>query len=139
MIEGRIASDKPLVLAVEVLEAFLCSLELAGQLGHAVAVRAGIVAAIGQCADVLAEHFPGRVGDNPDELPSFKKVPQIAFPDELRQTSDIGYVVREFTVTPPTVRALIDLGLPFTLTTVEPASAHLQAVIGYIPRRIRSW
>ncbi|MES2468636.1 MAG: tetratricopeptide repeat protein [Verrucomicrobiota bacterium] len=42
-----------------------------------------------------------------------------------------GYVVREFTVTPPTVLALIDLGLPFTLTTVEPASAHLQAVIGY--------
>lgn len=34
--------------------------------------------------------------DNPDELPSFKKVPQIVFPEELRQTSDIGYVVREF-------------------------------------------
>lgn len=31
---------------------------------------AGFVAAIGQCADVLAEHFPGRVGDNPDELPN---------------------------------------------------------------------
>jgi TonB family protein len=34
--------------------------------------------------------------DNPDELPAFKKVPQIEFPGELRQTPDIGYVVREF-------------------------------------------
>lgn len=30
---------------------------------------AGFTAAIGQCADVLAERFPGRVGDNPNELP----------------------------------------------------------------------
>lgn len=29
----------------------------------------GLTAAIGQCADVLALHFPGRVGDNPNELP----------------------------------------------------------------------
>ena len=42
-----------------------------------------------------------------------------------------GYAVREFQVTPDTLRALIDRALPFTLTTVEPASAHLQAVIGY--------
>jgi len=28
----------------------------------------GFVAAIGQCADVLAEHFPARPGDNPNEL-----------------------------------------------------------------------
>ena len=28
----------------------------------------GFVSAIGQCADVLAEHFPARPGDNPNEL-----------------------------------------------------------------------
>lgn len=30
---------------------------------------AGFVAAIGRCADVLAECFPARAGDNPNELP----------------------------------------------------------------------
>jgi tetratricopeptide (TPR) repeat protein len=42
-----------------------------------------------------------------------------------------GWVVREFVVTWDSARALIDRGIPFTLTTIEPASAHLQAVIGY--------
>ena len=42
-----------------------------------------------------------------------------------------GYVAREFTVTWDAAVALIDRGIPFTFTTVEPASAHLQAVIGY--------
>lgn len=32
-------------------------------------VEAGFVAAIGLCGDVLAEKFPARPGDNPDELP----------------------------------------------------------------------
>jgi putative membrane protein len=30
---------------------------------------AGFAAAIGQCADILADHFPARYGDNPNELP----------------------------------------------------------------------
>ena len=30
---------------------------------------AGFAAAIGQCADILADHFPARFGDNPNELP----------------------------------------------------------------------
>src|SRR6185295_11162255 len=42
-----------------------------------------------------------------------------------------GWVTREFTVTIDAARTLIDRGLPFTLATVEPVSAHLQAVIGY--------
>jgi cellulose synthase operon protein C len=50
---------------------------------------------------------------------------------ERHWAEERGYVVREFRVTPETVRALIDRGFPFTLTTVEPASAHLQAVMGY--------
>ncbi|MGC3990319.1 MAG: C39 family peptidase [Chthoniobacteraceae bacterium] len=42
-----------------------------------------------------------------------------------------GYVVREFSVTWDTTVALLDRGVPFTLTTTEATSGHLQAVIGY--------
>ena len=42
-----------------------------------------------------------------------------------------GWHVREFTADWETSRALIDAGIPFTLSTVHPGSAHLQAVIGY--------
>lgn len=46
-----------------------------------------------------------------------------------------GFVVREFRVTWEAAVALLDAGLPFTLTTVEATSAHLQACIGYDERR----
>ncbi len=46
-----------------------------------------------------------------------------------------GFIVREFTVTWEVTVALIDRGIPFTLTTVETTSAHLQAVVGYDARR----
>ncbi|OJW03493.1 MAG: hypothetical protein BGO49_11595 [Planctomycetales bacterium 71-10] len=46
-----------------------------------------------------------------------------------------GWLPREFTVTWDAAVALLDRGVPFTLTTVEPMSAHLQAVIGYDDRR----
>ncbi len=46
-----------------------------------------------------------------------------------------GWEVREFTITQKSVRELIDRGIPFTLTTVDPGNAHLQAVIGYDTRR----
>src|SRR5262249_4160554 len=46
-----------------------------------------------------------------------------------------GYLAREFTVTWDSARGLLDRGVPFTLTTVETQSAHLQAVIGYDARR----
>ena len=42
-----------------------------------------------------------------------------------------GYRVREFTVTWEAAVALIDRGLPFTLSTTEVLSAHAQAVVGY--------
>jgi cellulose synthase operon protein C len=42
-----------------------------------------------------------------------------------------GWIAREFTITWASAIALIDRGIPFTLGTVEPTSAHLQAVIGY--------
>jgi cellulose synthase operon protein C len=42
-----------------------------------------------------------------------------------------GWIAREFTITWESAIALIDRGIPFTLGTVEPTSAHLQAAIGY--------
>ena len=46
-----------------------------------------------------------------------------------------GWHVREFTVEWPSAKALLDEGIPFCLSTVEPTSAHMQAVIGYDTRR----
>ena len=43
-------------------------------------------------------------------------------------------VAREFAVDLPTTKALIDRGVPFTFTTVEPTNSHLQAVVGYDAR-----
>lgn len=42
-----------------------------------------------------------------------------------------GWLVREFTVDWATSRALIDRGLPFTLSLQYTGSGHLQAVVGY--------
>jgi tetratricopeptide (TPR) repeat protein len=50
-----------------------------------------------------------------------------------------GWFVREFTVTEPSAKSLLDRGIPFTFTTVVPGSAHLQAVIGYDGRRGTLW
>lgn len=50
---------------------------------------------------------------------------------ERRWAEERGYHVREFRVDAATTRALLDRGVPFTLTTVQPSSAHLQGVIGY--------
>ncbi|WP_428938547.1 tetratricopeptide repeat protein [Fontivita pretiosa] len=46
-----------------------------------------------------------------------------------------GWIAREFTLTWESATTLIDRGVPFTLTTVEPDNAHLQAVVGYDSRR----
>ncbi len=53
---------------------------------------------------------------------------------ERQWVEENGWVAREFTVTWESAVALIDRGIPFTLTTVEPTYAHLQAVIGYDSR-----
>src|SRR5262249_13902844 len=54
---------------------------------------------------------------------------------ERRWAQENSWVVREFTVTWDSAAAVLDRGLPFTLTTTEPASSHLQACIGYDARR----
>lgn len=43
----------------------------------------------------------------------------------------LGWLHREFTLTYSGARELIDRGVPFGVVTVETASAHMQAVIGY--------
>ncbi len=42
-----------------------------------------------------------------------------------------GWTVREFKLTWEAATALLDEGIPFALTTVDTANAHLQAVVGY--------
>ncbi|MHC4933880.1 MAG: C39 family peptidase, partial [Planctomycetota bacterium] len=55
--------------------------------------------------------------------------------DERKWCEDHGWVVREFTLTWDSAVALIDRGVPFALTTAEPATSHLQSVVGYDARR----
>jgi tetratricopeptide (TPR) repeat protein len=50
---------------------------------------------------------------------------------ERRWAEENGFVAREFKVTWDSAVALLDRGIPFTLTTVDPGSAHLQGVFGY--------
>ena len=50
---------------------------------------------------------------------------------ERRWGVEHGFLAREFCVTWEAARALVERGVPFTLTTVYPSYAHLQAVIGF--------
>ncbi len=50
---------------------------------------------------------------------------------ERKWAADNGWVAREFTVTWDAAVAMLDRGVPFTLTTTEATSGHLQAVVGY--------
>lgn len=50
---------------------------------------------------------------------------------ERRWAEENGFVVREFRVTRESLRAVIDRGVPFTLTTSYITSGHMQACVGY--------
>lgn len=50
--------------------------------------------------------------------------------DERRWAEENGFYAREFRITHASADALIRAGVPFTLNTVEPTSAHLQAIVG---------
>lgn len=54
-------------------------------------------------------------------------------PDHVERhwAEENGWHAREFRVTWEIARALLDRGIPFTVSTVETQSAHLQAIIGY--------
>ncbi|MGD1276271.1 MAG: C39 family peptidase [Tepidisphaeraceae bacterium] len=54
---------------------------------------------------------------------------------ERQWAIDHGWATCEFTVTWDAAKALIDRGVPFTLTTPEVTTSHLQAVVGYDERR----
>ena len=51
--------------------------------------------------------------------------------NERKWADDHGWHTKAFTITWDAAVALIDRGIPFTLTTNDVSSAHLQAVIGY--------
>jgi tetratricopeptide (TPR) repeat protein len=53
---------------------------------------------------------------------------------ERKWARDQGFVTREFRLTHDALTALVDRGVPFTLTTQAATSAHLQACIGYDDR-----
>ncbi len=46
-----------------------------------------------------------------------------------------GFVVRDFRLTLESAKALLERGVPFSLATTAPTSAHMQAVVGYDERR----
>ena len=50
---------------------------------------------------------------------------------ERRWAAQNGFKTVEFTVTWETATDLLDRGIPFTLTTIEPGNGHLQPIIGY--------
>jgi tetratricopeptide (TPR) repeat protein len=54
---------------------------------------------------------------------------------ERHWAEETGFAVREFRADWPTCVALLDRGVPFTLSTVETTSAHAQALVGYDSRR----
>lgn len=54
---------------------------------------------------------------------------------ERKWANEHGWKTREFSVTEGSAQALLDRGIPFTFTTVDPGNSHLQAVIGYDGRR----
>ncbi len=54
---------------------------------------------------------------------------------ERKWAMEQGFVTREFCVNRDDAVKLITRGIPFTLATVDPGNAHLQAVSGYDERR----
>jgi tetratricopeptide (TPR) repeat protein len=50
---------------------------------------------------------------------------------ERRWAETNGWIAREFKVTMPAARTLLDRGIPFAFTTVHPGGGHEQAIIGY--------
>lgn len=54
---------------------------------------------------------------------------------ERRWIEGQGWAIREFELNLDDVRRLIDAGCPIGLSTVEPGSAHMQAIIGYDTRK----
>jgi len=51
--------------------------------------------------------------------------------NERRWAEENGWTTREFTITLESAKAMLDRGVPFTLTLTDVQNGHLQAVIGY--------
>jgi tetratricopeptide (TPR) repeat protein len=85
------------------------------------------------CAPATLSAVAGFLGQPVDHLALAREITYDGTPDHIERAwaERSGFVVREFRVTWEAARALLDHGIPFTLTTTEITSGHLQAVIGY--------
>lgn len=88
------------------------------------------------CAPATLTALSGYHGRAADHLEVAEEICYDGTPDykERLWAERQGWTLREFRADWDTTRALIDAGFPFALATVEPTSAHLQAVIGYDSR-----
>ena len=84
------------------------------------------LASVAALWDVPVEHLQVAESICYDGTPAYQ---------ERHWAATTGWHVREFRVTWDSARALLDQGIAFTLTTQEPGSSHLQAVVGYDERR----
>jgi tetratricopeptide (TPR) repeat protein len=89
---------------------------------HHLTCAPATLAAISRFWDMPAEHLEVAAAICYDGTPHHS---------ERHWAETNGWVAREFRVTWDSAVALLDRGIPFTLTTPETASSHLQAVIGY--------
>lgn len=85
------------------------------------------------CAPATLATLSGYWGHQAAHLDIAEKICYDGTPNhsERRWAEEQGFVVREFTVDWQVAAALLDAGVPFTLTTIGTEAGHLQAVIGY--------
>lgn len=85
------------------------------------------------CAPATLTAIAGFFGHKAEHLEVVEEICYDGTPAaaERRWAERYGFVVREFTVDWETAVSLIDLQLPFTLTSVDTNYSHLQALVGY--------
>lgn len=77
----------------------------------------------------LARHFQVAA----DHLEIAEAICYDGTPDHAQRSwaAGEGLVAREFTVTWPSALALLERGVPFAITTLDPGGGHMQAVVGF--------
>jgi tetratricopeptide (TPR) repeat protein len=85
------------------------------------------------CVPATLSAISGYLGQPIDHAAIAKEITYDGTPDHMERAwlERNGFCAREFRVTWEAATALIDRGIPFTLTTTDITSGHLQAVIGY--------
>jgi tetratricopeptide (TPR) repeat protein len=85
------------------------------------------------CVPATLSAVAAYLGKTIDHLALAREITYDGTPDHVERAwlEANGFVAREFRLTWEVAVALLDRGIPFTLTTTEINSGHLQAVIGY--------